>query len=72
METNDLIHFVKNTLNINLKPHEELLLKKLIEAKKSGKDLVFTTFIPRNLHDIDIQCKYYGKNTSCIIIDESM
>jgi hypothetical protein len=68
---NDIIYFVKNIMQINLKSHEELLLKKLIEAKESGKDLVFIPFIPRTLQDIDLQCKHYGKNTKCVIFDES-
>lgn len=37
----DICYFVKNIMHYNLRPYEEILLQKIIEARKAGKELVF-------------------------------
>lgn len=68
--TEDIIYYTENVVQRKLKYHEKLLLNKLIKAKLSGEDLVFIPFIPKTLHDKELQCKYYGTNAKCIIIDD--
>jgi hypothetical protein len=74
MESNnkniDIIYFIKNVLQINLLPYEELFIKKIIEVKKSGEDLIFMPVFPRTLHEKILQSKYYGTNAKVLIIDD--
>lgn len=70
---NDIIYFVKNVMQLDLKPHEELLLKNLIEAKKTGKDLMFG-FVPHTSQNVSEYSNYnnqqYGTSTKFVVIDE--
>lgn len=65
---NDIIYFAKNIMQLDLKPHEELLLKKLVEAKKNGEDLIF---LPYTSHpSSNINYTSCGTRVDCVIIDD--
>ena len=67
---NDIIYFVKNVMQLELKPYEELLLKNLVEAKKTGKDLVFLPYTSQPSENNDNVCYHCGHTTQFVVIDE--
>jgi hypothetical protein len=66
----DIIYFVKNIMQLELKPHEELLLKNLVEAKKNGKDLVFLPYRAKPLVNTNNTCEHCGYTAKYVLIDE--
>jgi hypothetical protein len=67
---NDIIYFVKTIMQIDLKPHEELLLKNLVEAKKTGKDLVFLPYKIQPSSNNNTNHVADGYHTEYVIIDD--
>ena len=76
---NDIFYFIKHIMKIELLPYQEILIKKLIDARNNNETLIFLPgriygrkMLNTIFHEYELykENKQLGYNTSITICDE--